>query len=280
MKALDEHRLPIRLKKMLVSYCIFHLLAFGVFFMPWTKTALVLFLASYSIRLFGITAIFHRYFSHRSFRMNRFWQFVFAFVATTGYQRGPLWWSGHHRLHHKYSDTPQDPHSPRYGGWLWSQFVWVFHHYDIRWDMCKDWSGFAELAWLEKNHNFPPILLAIVLSSIWGWEGFFFGFVAPTVCLWQCVSLVNSSGHLHGPQRFDTGEGSRNRFWIALLTFGDGWHNNHHRFPTSARHGFTWWEIDINYYILRLLALIGIVSHLKHPLKWENKVASVNRENS
>ena len=241
-----------------------HALCLLVFVVGFSTGDLVLAAATFWVRLFAITGGYHRYFAHRAFRTSRVFQFVLAFVGASATQKGPLWWAGGHRRHHKYADLPGDMHSPRDGFW-YSHQGWIL---DSRWDeteleRIRDFAKFPELVWLNRWHFVPPLLLVALCAAIGGLSGVMWGFVASTVALWHTTYSINSLAHRWGSRRYDTADTSRNNWVLALLTLGEGWHNNHHWYMTSARQGFFWWEVDITYYVLRALALAGIVWDLR-----------------
>jgi stearoyl-CoA desaturase (delta-9 desaturase) len=225
-----------------------------------------LFAVTFWLRLFGITGGFHRYFSHRSYKTSRAAQFALACLGTSSVQKGPLWWAGTHRLHHRYSDLPGDPHSPRESFW-YSHNAWIF---DPKWQYTqtgeiRDFAKYPELVWLNQWHIVPPILLAVLCFAIGGLSGLVWGMGISTVALWHTTYSINSLAHRWGNTRFDTGDDSRNNLFLALLTLGEGWHNNHHRFMNSVRQGFYWWEIDITYYVLRGMKAVGLIWDMKEP---------------
>jgi stearoyl-CoA desaturase (delta-9 desaturase) len=229
-----------------------------------SRTALILLACTYFGRMFFITAGYHRYFSHRSYRLGRVAQAVFAFCGLTCAQKGPLWWAGHHRNHHKFSDTDRDIHSPRDGFW-WSHVGWILcdEYGATPVDDIKDFAKYPELRWMNAHDWVGPWSLAVVCWLIGGWSGLVVGFFASTVLLWHSTFLVNSLAHVFGRRRYDTDDTSRNSLLIALVTAGEGWHNNHHRYQSSARQGFRWWQIDTSYYVLWLLSRVGIVHDLR-----------------
>jgi stearoyl-CoA desaturase (delta-9 desaturase) len=241
-------------------------LALGVIWTGFTTTAVVLLFVTFFGRMFLITAGYHRYFSHKSYKLNRFWQFVMAFGGGMAVQKGVLWWAGHHRNHHRYSDTDRDIHSPLKGFW-WSHVGWIVcdKYNETLYDNIKDFAKYPELRWLNKYDWIPPWTLGIACFLIGGWPGLFVGFFLSNVLLWNGTFLVNSVAHVWGRRRYDTPDTSRNSFLIALITGGEGWHNNHHHYQASARQGFFWWEIDVTYYGLKVLSWIGIVKDLKQP---------------
>jgi stearoyl-CoA desaturase (delta-9 desaturase) len=224
-------------------------------------------LALYAVRMFGLTAGYHRYFAHRSFRTSRPVQFLFALLGTLAVQKGPLWWAAHHRHHHKYSDTPQDVHSVRQHGFWWAHVKWIlvrrFEGTDM--DRVKDLAVFPELRLLNRHSLIPPILMAVALKLIGGWPMFVWGFLVSTTLLWHGTFCVNSMAHLWGRKRYATEDDSRNSFAIALFTLGEGWHNNHHHYQRSERQGFFWWELDITHIVLTMLSWVGVVRDLHAP---------------
>jgi stearoyl-CoA desaturase (delta-9 desaturase) len=215
----------------------------------------------------GITAGFHRYFAHRSFKTARWFQFLLAAAGCTAFQKGPLWWVIHHRLHHKHSDTPNDPHSPVVDGFIHSHMGWLFTRDLTRPDarIARDLEKYPELVWLDRLWMVPGVFLAAACYAVLGWNGLIYGFCLSVVLVFQITFAVNSIGHLWGGQRFNTGEGSRNNPVLGYLAMGDGWHNNHHRAPYSARHGFAWYELDMTFAFIRLLVLFGLAWDVKKP---------------
>jgi stearoyl-CoA desaturase (delta-9 desaturase) len=222
-------------------------------------------LALLAVRMFFVTAGYHRYFSHRAFKTSRAFQFVIAFMAMSSSQKGVLWWAAHHRHHHRFSDQELDLHSPTLFGFFWSHIGWIISdkYNDTRMDYIADFAKFPELRWLNKYHMVPPVALSAALWLIGGWHLFIWGFCLSTVFLWHDTFTINSLSHLFGSRRYETSDTSRNNWLLALLTLGEGWHNNHHHFMASARQGFYWWEIDITYYTLKVLSWLGIVWDLR-----------------
>lgn len=255
-----------------------HLMCFGVFFVGVSWFALAVAAALYALRMFAITGFYHRYFSHKAFRTSRALQFVFALIGASAVQRGPLWWAAHHRDHHRHADTPRDPHSPRTQGFWFSHMGWFLtrggFHADH--DNVRDLVRYPELRALDRYDVLVPIALACVLFFGGGWladavpslhtsgaQLLVWGFFVSTVVLFHATVTINSLAHRYGTRRFATRDDSRNNGWLALITFGEGWHNNHHHFPGAARQGFAWWELDLTYYALRALAACGLVWDLK-----------------
>jgi stearoyl-CoA desaturase (delta-9 desaturase) len=227
---------------------------------------LVLLVVLYVGRMFFVTAGYHRYFSHRSYRLGRVAQFVMAFGGTTAVQKGPLWWAGHHRAHHAHSDTCEDVHSPIRGFW-WSHVGWILCPRTGPTDesRIRDFAQYPELRFINHYDWIGPWALGIASFLIGGWSGLVVGFFGSTVLLWHGTFVINSLAHVFGRRRYLTSDTSRNSLLLAIVTGGEGWHNNHHYYPASARQGFYWWEIDVTYYTLRLLAAIGIVHDLRVP---------------
>lgn len=244
-----------------------HVAALGVFWTGFTLEAVILCISLYAVRVFALTAGYHRYFAHRSYKTGRVFQFLLAFFGGAALQRGALWWAAKHREHHRYSDQPQDAHSPRQYGFWDSHVGWVFRDARQQADLGQlpEFTRYPELMWLNKFNTLPGILLGIFCFLVAGWPGLFVGFFLSTVLVYHVTFLVNSLAHVTGRQRYLTGDDSRNCWWIALLTFGEGWHNNHHYYAASARQGFRWYEVDISYLILKLLSRFGIVWSLQAP---------------
>jgi stearoyl-CoA desaturase (delta-9 desaturase) len=244
-----------------------HLGCLAVLFTGVTVGAAVLCGVTYFIRMFGITAGYHRYFAHRSYKTSRAVQFFLAFLGCSAMQKGPLWWASHHREHHRHSDTPDDPHSPIMTSFWWAHLGWIMSddHTDTPWETIPDWSRYPELRWLDRNHWVPGIVLAVACFLIGGWVGLVWGFLVSTVLLYHGTFFINSLSHLVGSRRYATPDESRNNLFLALITLGEGWHNNHHHYQSSANQGFFWWEIDISYYLIRLLSFVGLVWDVRRP---------------
>jgi stearoyl-CoA desaturase (delta-9 desaturase) len=243
-----------------------HIAALGVFWTGMSAGTWVLCAVLYFTRMFGVTGGYHRYFSHRTYKMGRVMQFLMALLAQSGSQRGVLWWAAHHRDHHKFSDTDRDVHSPVKFGFWHSHIGWIFDHNSATdWPRVKDLSRYPELVMLDKLWFVPPIVLGVAVYMICGAMGLFGGFMLSTVLLWHGTFTINSLSHVWGSRRYPTSDDSRNNPFLAIITMGEGWHNNHHHFMGSTRQGFFWWEIDMTYYILRGLAAVGLVWDLKEP---------------
>lgn len=254
-----------------------HLACLGVIWVGISPFALGIFALSYLVRMFAITGFYHRYFAHRTFRTSRTVQFFFALLGAAATQRGPLWWAAHHRHHHRHADGDDDPHAPRHG-FLWSHMGWFLsrRHFATRHEQIPDLVKFPELRWLDRFDLAVPVAYAAGLFLLgaalerWapglntnGWQLLVWGYFVATVVLIHVTLTINSLAHRWGTRRYATRDDSRNNWLLALLTLGEGWHNNHHHFPGSARQGFYWWEIDISWYVLRLMGSLGLVSDLK-----------------
>ncbi len=250
---------------LMTTYTLFHVAAVaGAVLLPFDTTAAVLVFFSYAVRMVAVTAGFHRYFSHRAYRLSRSAQFLIAVVGTSAWQRGPLWWASHHRVHHRTADTPDDPHRPKDGAWHAAVF-WVFSHRAPRWKSVPDLAAVPELVALDKHHHLPPVALALIMTACLGASGLVHGFLIPTLLCWHVIGAVNTVGHRYGRRDFETGDESTNHALLALVTFGDGWHNGHHAFPRSARHGLNAGQLDLNFLLLKALASAGLVSGLRVP---------------
>jgi stearoyl-CoA desaturase (delta-9 desaturase) len=250
-----------------VVLILLHLACLTVFFTSTNVWVLSLCGVCYVIQMFGITAGYHRYFSHRAFKTSRVFQFVLAWLGCSASQNGPSWWVAHHRNHHRKSDTKDDLHSPVVHGFWWSHVGWILSRESDRTDeqSVKDLKGHIELRWLDRFFWLPPLVLAGVCFLLGGWSGVVWGFLISTLLSHHATFTVNSICHLWGRQRYVTGDGSRNNLLVALITLGEGWHNNHHHYQSSAKQGFRWWEIDISYYFIRVLGWLGLVWDIRTP---------------
>jgi len=248
-------------------FILAHLACLGAVFTGVSAKALWLAFVLYVVRMFGITAGYHRYFSHRSFKTSRAFQFVLALLAQSSAQRGILWWAGVHRHHHKHSDTPDDVHSPRHRGFWYSHWGWIFHpkHADTDVDAVPDLAKYPELRWLDRNEYVPAAVLALICFAALGWQGLIVGFFWSTAATYHGTFFINSLAHVHGKQRYVTGDDSRNNWWLAIITLGEGWHNNHHAYQRSTRQGFRWYEFDPTFYVLKTLSWVRVVWDLGEP---------------
>ncbi|HZJ56505.1 MAG TPA: fatty acid desaturase [Myxococcaceae bacterium] len=233
----------------------------GPFFVPFRWGFVALAAALYLARMLALSGGFHRYFAHRSYRTGRGFQFVLAFLGGTCAQRGVLWWAGNHRHHHRHSDAPEDLHSPRQHGFFWSHVGWILskRHAETRNDLIRDFARFPELRWLDRHHFVPPLVMLGVLLLAGGVPAAIWGAFTSSVLLWHLTFTINSLAHTVGSTRYPTGDDSRNNPLLALLTLGEGWHNNHHHYPASSTFGFFWWEVDLTYWVLRALEAAGLI---------------------
>ena len=262
----------------ITPFILLHLSCFSVFFVGFSLVAVTIAVLLYALRMFAITGFYHRYFSHKAFKTSRLVQFIFAFVAASAAQRGPLWWASHHRHHHANSDKPDDSHSPVQHGFFWSHITWFLTNKNFlpKSERVKDLLRYPELKFLDRFDIIAPLSLAISLYVLGacleanaphlgtnGVQLLVWGFVISTVFLYHMTFTVNSLAHVWGKRRFNTSDQSRNNPLIAIFTLGEGWHNNHHHFPSSARQGFYWWEIDLTYYGLKILSALGLIWDLR-----------------
>ncbi len=247
--------------------------------MIWTGATLfdwIVCITLYWVRMFFVTGGYHRYFSHRTYSTSRIFQFFLAFMAQTSAQKGALWWAAHHRHHHKHSDKPEDPHSMKLYGFWYSHVGWILgpEYKKTEFHLIKDFTKFPELVWLNRFYILPPVFLGTLVFLLGGyvngggsmatlfthgWSTLVVGFFLSTVVLYHGTFSINSIMHKFGKPRYDTGDESKNSLWLALLTLGEGWHNNHHYYKSATRQGFFWWEIDLTYYVIKMLSWVGLV---------------------
>lgn len=260
----DQRAKPLQSLPFLVTHVA---AVVGILLVPPTATSLLLCVFMLYARVIGITMGYHRYFAHRSFRTSRVFQLILALWATSSAQKGVLWWAGHHRNHHRYSDRPEDPHSPARRGFLFSHVGWIMAKRNERTpiEVIKDMARYPELRWLDRHYYVPTAVLAVSCFLLGGWTGLVWGYFASTVLLWHATFTINSLCHVFGHRRYPTTDTSRNSLWLTLITAGEGWHNNHHYFSSSARTGFFWWELDPTYYVIWVLDKLGIVWDVKRP---------------
>ena len=266
-----------------LPFALLHAGCLGVVWTGVSPVAVAVAAALYALRMFALTGFYHRYFSHRTFRTSRAMQLVFAILGASCAQRGPLWWAAHHRHHHRHADDDQDLHSPARHGFWWSHMEWFLTPRAFATDLARvpDLRRYRELRWLDRFDAAVPIALALLCYALGaalerlapglgtsGPQMLVWGFFISTVALFHATVTINSLAHRYGTRRYDTADDSRNNAWLALLTFGEGWHNNHHFYPGSARQGFRAREIDLTWYGLRLLAAIGLIWDLKPVPAW------------
>ena len=272
----SSHRQGIAWLRVL-PFIALHIACLAVFWVGYSNAALIALVVTYAVRMFAITGFYHRYFSHKTFKTHPWVETVFAFIGASSSQRGALWWAAHHRKHHRHSDTEEDLHSPRHGFWQ-SHMAWFLRHEAFATDytVIQDFAKRPALRWLNRFDIVAPFTLAVLLFSLGtlleryapglgttGPQLLVWGFVLSTVLLFHVTVSINSIAHVWGRRRYDTGDDSRNNALLALLTFGEGWHNNHHHYPNSARQGFFWWEIDLTYLALRTMQALGLAWDLK-----------------
>ncbi len=251
-----------------------HLMCLGVIWVGWSWIAVLVAVLLYFIRMFAVTGFYHRYFSHRTFKTSRWGQFLFAVWGNSAVQKGPLWWAAHHRHHHRHSDKETDVHSPHQDGFFWSHIGWITckGNFPTNLKAVPDLAKFPELRFLDRFETVVPFFLASLLFATGallnsvapqlgtsGMQMLIWGFFISTIVLFHGTCTINSLSHLMGGKRYKTSDESRNNLLLALITLGEGWHNNHHHFSASVRQGFYWWEIDITYYFLCLLSWTGLI---------------------
>ncbi len=261
-----------------MSFVFIHLGCVGLFFVGWSWTAVWAAVIAYVVRMFAVTGIYHRYFSHRTYKTSRAGQFLLALLGNTAVQRGALWWAATHRHHHQHSDEHEDKHSPVQHGFLWSHIGWMTSSRNFPTDYArvKDLAKFPELVFLNRFDMVVPLLMAAglyglgaTLNAIWpglgtsGWQMVVWVFFVSTTFLLHGTLFINSLAHVYGSRRYKTGDDSRNSFLLALITLGEGWHNNHHHCMTTVRQGFYWWEIDVTFYVLKALSWTGFIWDLR-----------------
>jgi stearoyl-CoA desaturase (delta-9 desaturase) len=265
MASKPEHRLDVPRS---TPFFLVHLVALaGVFWLGFSWSGLLLALGLYAVRMFGVTGAYHRYFSHRTYKTSRPFQLVLALLAMTSVQKGVLWWAAHHRHHHRMSDQPGDTHSVLQDGFWWSHVGWILapQNHDTDMDKVKDLARFPELRWLNTYYYVPAIALAVGLFLAGGWWALYWGFFVSTTLLWHGTFTINSLTHVFGNRRYVTTDNSKNNLWLALITLGEGWHNNHHYYQRATNQGFFWWEIDVTFYVLKVLSWVGLVWDLHTP---------------
>jgi len=275
---LEERKKPIL--KQEIAFALVHLLPLGALWTGATLFDWILCGILYFGRMFWITGGYHRYFSHKSYKTSRWFQFVIAFMAQTSAQKGALWWAAHHRHHHRHSDTPKDPHSMKLYGFWYSHIGWIIgpDYKETDYKTIGDYAKYPELVWLNKHYLVPPLVLALAVMAVGAWvnggspllmfthygfSSLFIGFFLSTVILYHGTFSINSIMHKFGKQRYESGDESKNSLWLALLTLGEGWHNNHHYYEVAARQGFFWWEIDLTYYGLKMFSWLGLIHDLR-----------------
>ena len=277
-----------------IPFLLVHVVGILAFLTGFSWAAIAMCFFMYYARMFAITGAYHRYFSHRTYKTSRFFQFVLAFWGASSGQQGPLWWAAHHRHHHKFSDTEDDIHSPILRGLWWSHVGWILSkkYNPTNEEAVKDLVKYPELRWINKYHGVAPFVLAasIFFFGVFlehtapslhtnGLQMLCWGFFTSTTLLYHGTFTINSLSHLLGTKRFETGDQSKNNFILSLITMGEGWHNNHHRYLYSERQGIYWWEIDMSHYVLRIFSWFGLVWDIKtHPKEIYQEAKDVKKE--
>jgi stearoyl-CoA desaturase (Delta-9 desaturase) len=262
----------------IIPFLLMHVACLAVIWVGVSWVAVIVALLAYVVRMFAITGLYHRYFSHKTFKTSRVGQFVFGILGASAVQRGPIWWAAHHRHHHANSDQPGDIHSPRQVGFWRAHMGWFLSRKGFAPDLkyVRDLMQFRELRWLDRFDIAIPFVLGVGMFLLGvlledtaphlgtnGWQMLVWGFVISTVVCYHATYTINSLSHVFGKQRYRTGDTSRNNWLLAIITLGEGWHNNHHHYPNTVKQGFYWWEIDVSYYILKVLSWMGIIWDLK-----------------
>lgn len=261
-----------------LPFIFLHLGCLAVFWVGISPAAVVAAVLLYVVRMFAITGFYHRYFSHKSFKTSRVMQFILAVLGNSSMQRGPLWWAATHRHHHQHSDSEEDAHSPAVKGFWWSHIGWLtsMKNFPTAYDNVPELRKYPELVFLNRFDQIVPFFFGLVMLAV-GWmletifpglgvstgQFFVWTFFISTTVLLHGTLFINSLAHVWGKRRYETGDDSRNSLLLALITLGEGWHNNHHRYPHSTRQGFKWWEIDLTYLGLKALSWTGLIWDLK-----------------
>ena len=270
-----------------------HALAFVAPFV-FTWTGLIVFVVAYfATGALGVTLCYHRLLTHRSFKTPRWVEYLLTFFAASSLQGGPITWVATHRLHHKEADETSDPHTPVQDGFLWSHVLWNIYD-KPGFTKYQEYVRYAKDLARDPMHRFFnwaffPIYLGVALAmfgigfAFGGWKLALslvvWGCFLRTVTVWHSTWFVNSATHLWGYRRYKTIDDSRNNWWVALLTFGEGWHNNHHADQRSAAHGHRWYEIDMTYWMIRGMQAVGLARDVVKP-KYRQKAATESEHNA
>ncbi len=251
-----------------VFLSLFHVGAIAALFMFNWRDIAVAAVLYWIAGSFGVCMGYHRLLTHRAFKAPKLVEYGLAACGALALEGGPVSWVATHRIHHQNSDQEGDPHTPRDGGW-WAHMGWIIfgqaHHNDSRQlaRFAPDLDRVAFYRWLNTYHWVPVAVVGIALLYLGGWSMVMWGVCFRTVLGLHATWLVNSATHMWGNRRFETRDDSKNNWWVALLTFGEGWHNNHHAHPTSARHGLAWYELDMTWLEIRLLEFVGLFKQVK-----------------
>jgi len=251
----------------ILTFVGIHVMCLWAFLIEVRLEWILLAIGSYYLRMFGVTAGYHRYFAHRSYKTSRVFQFLLAFLAMTSAQKGVLWWAAHHRHHHNYSDQKEDFHSPLRRGFWYSHVGWILSadHVQADLNLVRDIQRYPEICFLSRFYFIPPYLYALLIYFLWGFPGLVWGFFISTTALYHCTFFINSLTHMVGHVRYASDDGSKNSFILSILCCGEGWHNNHHHYQSAVNQGWFWWEVDVSYYVLMFLSWFGVVWDLRTP---------------
>ena len=262
----------------ILPFVLMHIVCLAVIWVGWSPIAVMTAAVFYAVRMFAVTAFYHRYFSHRSFKTSRVAQLIFGLLGATAVQRGPVWWAAHHRHHHAHSDKPADVHSPVQHGFIRAHMGWFLSKKGFTPDLkcVRDLMKYPELRLLDRFDILVPVVFAVAIFLLGvilqhtspelgtsGWQMLVWGFFISTIACYHGTYTINSLSHVFGRKRYNTGDESRNNWFLALITLGEGWHNNHHHYPSSCRQGFYWWEFDVTYYLLKVMSWLGIIWDLR-----------------
>ena len=262
----------------IIPFVLMHVVCLAVFWVGLSPIAVIMAVVMYVVRMFAITGLYHRYFSHKAFKTSRLAQFIFGLLGASAVQRGPIWWAAHHRHHHAHSDLKEDIHSYVQHGFFRSHMGWFLSRrgYAPNLKFVRDLLKYPELRWLDRYDIAIPFVLGVAMFGLGvllehtapqlgttGWQMLIWGFFISTIVCYHGTYTINSLSHVIGRVRYRTGDTSKNNWFLAIITMGEGWHNNHHYYPNAARQGFYWWEYDITYYILKVLSWCGIIWDLK-----------------
>jgi fatty-acid desaturase len=248
-----------------------HVLALlAPWFFSWSALGITIFL-HWLFGSIGICLGYHRLLSHRSFRVPRWLEYAIAIIGALALQGGPIFWVAGHRLHHAHTeDIEKDPYSAKRGFW-WSHMLWIFYPRPEFFDYEQYQKAAPDLArqgfyrWLNRNFLYLQIPLGLLLYALGGWSFVIYGVFVRAVLLWHSTWFINSVTHLWGYRTFEINDNSRNLWWAAILTYGEGWHNNHHSYPNVAKAGWRWWEIDVTWWTISLLKTLGLAHKVNLP---------------
>lgn len=268
----SEGKPPLTLKWANVAFfgAIHALALLAPWFFSWSALGVMIFL-HWLFGSIGICLGYHRLLTHRSFQVPKWLEYVIVTLGALAIQGGPMFWVAAHRLHHAYTeDEDKDPYSARRGFW-WSHMLWVlyprpeFFDYDVYKRFAPDLNRDPYYSWLDHNFLLLQIPLGLLLYGLGGWSFVIYGMLLRSVVLWHSTWLINSATHLQGYRNFSVDDGSRNLWWAALLTYGEGWHNNHHAYPNVAKAGLRWWEVDVTWWAIQALKTVGLAKKVVMP---------------